>query len=136
MSLNVCEQTFYISHLCISQNVKGFLMWHLRHFYSKTKILADFQICISVPLSSILFSPYFGTITENVNLANITNFSYFNLCVFVLLFLFLKFIGVVLLDNPCCMRVGVLSGGLGIEDVNPTNSKNGSAIIHNSHLCD
>ena len=43
---------FQVSHLCIAQKVKGVLMWNLSHiiFHTKMKILADFQICISVPL--------------------------------------------------------------------------------------
>ena len=41
----------------------------------------------------------------------------------------------VLIDNPCCMRVGELPGDLGIEDGNPTARKNGSNIICNSHFC-
>ena len=41
-----------MSHVCISQKVKAVLMWNLKHyFHMKTKILADFQICISVPLN-------------------------------------------------------------------------------------
>ena len=51
---------FHISDVHISQKVKGVLMWNLRHiiFYMKTKILADFQICISVPLRAIIFKGY------------------------------------------------------------------------------
>ena len=29
--LNVCKQTFHISHLRVSQKVKGILMWNLQH---------------------------------------------------------------------------------------------------------
>ena len=46
--MNVCEQTFHISLVCISQNVKGILMWNLQHI----------KICISVPL---IFEP-----TDNI----------------------------------------------------------------------
>ena len=54
------DVTFHISDEHISQKVKGVLMWNLRHiiFYMKTKILADFQICISVPLRAIIFKGY------------------------------------------------------------------------------
>ena len=31
MFLNVCKETFHISHVRISQKVKGVLMWNLRH---------------------------------------------------------------------------------------------------------
>ena len=50
--MNVCKQTFHTSHVHISQKVKGVLMWNLQHnyLYMKTKILTDFDICISVPL--------------------------------------------------------------------------------------
>ena len=42
----------HICHVCISQKVKGVLLSNLQHHYFviKTKILADVQICISVPL--------------------------------------------------------------------------------------
>ena len=52
MFLNVCKQILHISHVRISQKVKGVLMWNLQHIFlhMKTKILADFQICISAPL--------------------------------------------------------------------------------------
>ena len=37
----------------VSQSVKGFLMRNLRHIIlCEDKIMADFQICIGVPLSS------------------------------------------------------------------------------------
>ena len=53
MFLNVCKQTFHILHVRISQKLKSVLIWNLQHniFNIKTKILADFQICISVPLT-------------------------------------------------------------------------------------
>ena len=53
MFLNVCKQTFQISHVRILKEVKSALMWNLQHnyFHMKTKILAGFQICISVPLN-------------------------------------------------------------------------------------
>ena len=51
MFLNVCKQTCNISHACISQSVKGFnVKSSTYYFHVTTKILADFQICISVPL--------------------------------------------------------------------------------------
>ena len=49
--LSVCTQTFHIYHVHISQNVKGVLMQNLRRYFRvKTKMLADFQICIRVLL--------------------------------------------------------------------------------------
>ena len=39
-----------------------------------------------------------------------------------------------LLDNPSCMRVGGLLGGLDIKNRVTTNDKRLSAIICNSHL--
>ena len=52
MFLNVCKQIFPIFHARISQKVKGvFNVKSSTHcFHMKTKILVDFQICISVPL--------------------------------------------------------------------------------------
>ena len=35
MFLNVCKQTFHISHVRISQKVKGVLMWNLQHVIFK-----------------------------------------------------------------------------------------------------
>ena len=49
MFLNVCKQTFHVSHVPKSKryfNVKS----STYYFHMKTKILTDFQICISVPL--------------------------------------------------------------------------------------
>ena len=43
--LNVCKQIVHMSHVSIFQKVKVV-------FHMKTKILADFQICISVPVST------------------------------------------------------------------------------------
>ena len=52
--MNVCEQTFHISHVRISHKVKGFnVKCSTYYFHMETKILADFQICISVPLNQI-----------------------------------------------------------------------------------
>ena len=31
--MNVCEQSFRISHMCISQKVNGIVMWNLRHVF-------------------------------------------------------------------------------------------------------
>ena len=47
--LNVCKESFHITHVCISQKVKYVLMCNLQHIM-KTKIVADFQICLNVPL--------------------------------------------------------------------------------------
>ena len=42
--LNVCVGTFHISHVCISENVKGVLMRNLRRIiFMPRQILADFQ---------------------------------------------------------------------------------------------
>ena len=49
-------------YVCISQKVKGVIMGNFPHAHVKTKKLADFQICISVPLklkSLIHFSSIF-----------------------------------------------------------------------------
>ena len=37
-------------YVCISQKVKGVIMGNFPHTHVKTEKLADFQICISVPL--------------------------------------------------------------------------------------
>ena len=49
MFLNVCKQAFHISHVCISQKIKGVLIMKSStyYFHMKPKILADFQIYIS-----------------------------------------------------------------------------------------
>ena len=43
--LNVCKQTFYISHVYLSQKLKGVFMWNLQHiiFIWRMKKLADFR---------------------------------------------------------------------------------------------
>ena len=45
------KQTFHTSYFGISKKV-DVLMWNLQHifFHMKTKTLANFQICIGVPL--------------------------------------------------------------------------------------
>ena len=47
------KKIFQISWVCISQKVNSVIVQNFRHiyFYVKTKILIDFHICISVPLS-------------------------------------------------------------------------------------
>ena len=54
MLLNVYKQTFHISHVRISQKSK--MCFNTKsstyYFHMKTKLLTDFQICISVPLIS------------------------------------------------------------------------------------
>ena len=52
MFLNVYKQTFHISYMCISQKVKSCfnVKSSTYYFHMMTKILTDFQICISVPL--------------------------------------------------------------------------------------
>ena len=53
MFLNVCKQTFYISRSHISKSKSCFnVKSSTCCFHMKTKILADFQICINVPLRS------------------------------------------------------------------------------------
>ena len=49
----VGKQTFYASWVRISPKAKSFIMRNLWHiiFYAKTKILTDFHIRISLPLS-------------------------------------------------------------------------------------
>ena len=50
--MNVCKQTFHISHMRISQKVKGILMWNVQQIiFIWRQILVDCQICISIPLS-------------------------------------------------------------------------------------
>ena len=50
--MNICKESFHMSHVHKSQKVKGVLMWifNIYDFHMKTDILADFQICINVPL--------------------------------------------------------------------------------------
>ena len=51
--LNVCKLTFHIPHVRATQKIKVVLMRNLQHyFHMKTKILADFQVCVSVPLKT------------------------------------------------------------------------------------
>ena len=52
MFLNICKQTFHISHVHISQKVKGVLLQNIQHiiFIWKRRYWKVFQICISVPL--------------------------------------------------------------------------------------
>ena len=54
MFLNVCKQTFHISFVHISRKLKGAfnVKFSTYYFHVKTKMLADFQICISVPLTT------------------------------------------------------------------------------------
>ena len=53
--MNVSKQTFHISHVRISHKLK-FLIINVRpsiyYFHMKTKILAGFQICISMALNN------------------------------------------------------------------------------------
>ena len=62
MFLNVCKQTFYISHMRISQKVKSCfnVKSSTYYFHIKTNTMVDFQICISVPLKSRFKSRLFG----------------------------------------------------------------------------
>ena len=80
-----------------------------------------------------LSSPYSGTVIENINLANITNYSYFSIWFFWSSFsCFWNSVEVMLLDNSCCMMVGGLLGGLDIE--NGDTHKRGSNTIRNNHF--
>ena len=47
MFRHVCKQKLHISRACISQK--------LHYFYLKTNMLADFQICINIPLRVQIF---------------------------------------------------------------------------------
>ena len=52
--LNVCKQTFHISRALISKSKGRFNMKSSTYyFHVKTKMLADFQICISVPVNDV-----------------------------------------------------------------------------------
>ena len=51
MILNVCKQNLHISRAHISKGKECFnVKPSTNYFHMKTKIFADFQICISVPL--------------------------------------------------------------------------------------
>ena len=51
--MNVFKQSFQISHVRVSQNVKGVLMFNLRHIiFTRRQIY--WQVCISVPLKELL----------------------------------------------------------------------------------
>ena len=56
MFLNVCKQTFHISHLVhISKSKRYFnVKFSTYYFHIKAKIYTDFRICINVPLRWIL----------------------------------------------------------------------------------
>ena len=81
--------------------------------------------------SSFLNSQFKNLEISNIGKWNITNAKYFNWRSLqekfpnkVKGFQVHKLLEVVLLDNPCCMRVGGLSRGLSIDDGNPTTLKN------------
>ena len=94
-------------------------------FYAKV-----FPIFVSVILTLFHVSyPYFSAQTENVNLANLLNLFCFNLYLFGLLFFLL------LLDKSSWMRVGELSGGLDIEDIDPPTHKKRSVKFCDSQSC-
>ena len=63
--LNVCKYTFHICHVHISQKVKGVLISSIYYFHIKTKILADFQICIIVLLIMNHLLKVFRKILQN-----------------------------------------------------------------------
>ena len=95
-------------------------------FYAKI-----FPIFVSVILTLFHVSyPYFSAQTENVNLANLLNLFCFNLYLFGLLF-FLS-----LLDKSSWMRLGELSGGLDIEDIDSPTHKKRSVKFHNNQSHD
>ena len=62
MFLNVCKQTFYVSHVHISQKVKGVLMWNLQHLCEDSISKRYYKIFCrdvsSVELLNILESEY------------------------------------------------------------------------------
>ena len=69
--MHVCEQRFHMSHVPISQKVKGVFMWNLKQLFS---ILTCFQIYISVPLSFFKFQNKCGYIdTADAYFIYITN---------------------------------------------------------------
>ena len=60
MFLYVCKQTFHISWVDKSQNLKCYNVKPCAcHFYAKSKILVDFYIWISISLNSISSSSVF-----------------------------------------------------------------------------
>ena len=94
--LNAYKQTFPIFHMRISQKVKGVLnvKSSTYYFHMKTKILAEFQICISVPLIRTNMAPCFikfisDSVTKNCKF--ITKFSFLFEVNKVNLFLFFKY---------------------------------------------
>ena len=58
MFLNVCKQTFHISHVRKSQKLKGVLKWNFHHiiFIWRRRYRQIFQICIGVPWKHLTLS--------------------------------------------------------------------------------
>ena len=102
-------------------------------FHAETFLISFSVILTGVPCSFSIFRAQ----NENINLVPIISLSCFSLDLFGLLSFFsLNFCRGVLLDNPSWMRVVELSGGMSIEDGDPSIRKKGSVTIRNSQSCD
>ena len=90
MFLNVYKQTFHISHVRISQKSK--MCFNMKssayYFHMKTKLLTDFQICISVPLTVFLFVIAVAVMGHRIILSGKKVFqrTHFNLTAFTIFF--------------------------------------------------
>ena len=90
MFLNVYKQTFHISHVRISQKSK--MCFNTKsstyYFHMKTKLLTDFQICISVPLTVFLFVIAVAVMGHRIILSGKKVFqrTHFNLTAFTIFF--------------------------------------------------
>ena len=59
--MHVCKETSHISYVRVSQNVKGLnVNTSTYYLHVKTKILADFEIYISVPLRTRKNSKFYA----------------------------------------------------------------------------
>ena len=90
MFLNVYKQTFHMSHVRISQKSK--MCFNTKsstyYFHMKTKLLTDFQICISVPLTVFLFVIAVAVMGHRIILSGKKVFqrTHFNLTAFTIFF--------------------------------------------------
>ena len=90
MFLNVYKQTFHISHVRISQKSK--MCFNMKssayYFHMKKKLLTDFQICISVPLTVFLFVIAVAVMGHRIILSGKKVFqrTHFNLTAFTIFF--------------------------------------------------
>ena len=90
MFLNVYKQTFHISHVRISQKSK--MCFNTKsstyYFHMKTKLLTDFQICISVPLTVFLLVIAVAVMGHRIILSGKKVFqrTHFNLTAFTIFF--------------------------------------------------